>query len=268
MSEDQEQTNTSAPLLAAGRLLSALPKIASGVLGITAIAYVVGWRMSAAYYSELGARWAFDLMSIAQVARSAAWVVSLTAVLSAGCVMHFIAGHSTAKRLGRWAVFWMLSGCITWVLSDPPWGLLKTSWAHGFTFLTGLFWAIATGVSVGELTAILASGRRFEGYMPYLYDGIVVYGLIFAPGFIGQASAEFQGASASHLPLVTVLATSDSRPWRLVGPVGDQLLLILPSDDKAKRLFKLVSPTSLAFIESTEAHGVEAGNRPAPVARK
>ena len=211
--------------------------------------------MSAAYYSELGARWAFDLMSVAQVARSAAWGVSLTAVLSAGCVMHLIAGNSTVKWLGRWAVFWMLAGCITWVMSDPPWGVIKTSWAHGFTLLTGLFWAISTGVSVGELTALLASGRRFEGYMPYLYDGIVIYGLIFAPGFIGQATAEFQGASASHLPLVALVATPgtvDSLPWRLVGPVGDQMLLILPNDDKTKRLFKLVNPTTLAFVRSTE----------------
>lgn len=261
MSEDQATANATASVLAASRLFNALPKIASGVLGITAIAYVVGWRTSQAYYSELGAKWAFDLMSVAQVARSAAWVVSLTAVLSVVFVVHLIAGNFTLKSLGRWAVIWLGAGIVTWALSSSPWNLIKPPWAHAFLFLTGLFWAISTAASLGELTALLARGKRFDDYLPYLCDGILVYGLLFAPGFIGQANAEFEGANASQLPLVTI-ATNDSHPWRLVGPVGDQMLLIVANDDKAKRLFKLVGPATLDVIESTEPHVVNTDSHP------
>lgn len=40
-----------------GRIIGALPKLASGALGLVIIAYLVGWLRAESYYSAFGARW-------------------------------------------------------------------------------------------------------------------------------------------------------------------------------------------------------------------
>jgi hypothetical protein len=236
------------------KILGALPKIASGVVGITAIAYVLGWRIADAYFGQMGASWCVDLMTIQQITRYGALMVFFASFVCASCTKNLISGQTTQQKLNRWAAFWALSGLLISGLAGLHPHFISASIVMTAAEVAPLLIMASVGISVGELIAFFSTGKPAVSYFPLMYEAIILLGLFWTPVLLGTSHAEKDSGSSSTLPNIT-LTIADSRPWRLVGPIGDQLLIIVPNDDSKQRLFKLVSPSAVASIATSDTRG-------------
>ncbi|MEQ4902594.1 hypothetical protein [Enterobacter hormaechei] len=242
-------TNTDTTLRAAGSVLGLLPQITGLAVGFTGLAYIIGWKESSAYYRELGAPWASSMLTSVQIMQTS---ISLITIIFAIAFCSFVAlleNKAGMKGLRRWSIFFLVLASITYCSSFIFDKHVSSNLLVG---ITGFFWAIATGTTVGELIACLALRElKWSGYEVYLLYFILAFGIFYAPILTGESRAKIDADFTSNrLPTVR-LNENKINEWKLLGPCGDNFLLITQSTDKKGRLFKVVAAESISEIKAT-----------------
>jgi len=221
-------------------MLGLLPKIAGGVVGVTAIAYVLGLSASKAYFDSLGATWVIQLMSASQIMLQWSYLLIIMCVFAlAGIVAHL--NGARPRSIGLGAVVFAFFSVVLYCAGNYFEGHGSPSIAHKFFFFGSIVWAATAGLSVGEAAGYLALAAPPHMKILLVAQSLVWIGLFFVPQSIGSTAAARDGAmQESKLPGVQIQGSEQG--WKLVCAVGDRLLLMKLAEEKGDRKFRLIKP--------------------------
>ena len=74
--EDKESDNARI-IKAVSYVYGFLPQVAGSIVGLSAMAYFIGWRMLSAYYESLGAPWVKSLIPSTQIIQASVNIIFL-----------------------------------------------------------------------------------------------------------------------------------------------------------------------------------------------
>jgi hypothetical protein len=241
--------NLQTTIKATGVVLGLLPQLAGLIVGLTAVAYLVGWRETTAFYSVLGAPWATSLLTTSQVMTSSIWIVSGIGLFFVMSIYMLSQGAASSKSLRLWSIIFM---CIAGALYIAF--LLAPSNAGGLLAAgMSICWSWSTGLALGELVASLAANQvQWHAYHMYIIYFVVTFGLIYVSDTLGSTHAKtIVDTQGKHLALVVTGGLSSNTSWRLISPVNDKILLMQFANTNHKHMFVLASPENIRFIEAT-----------------
>lgn len=244
---EREQT-----LKSASAVYSLLRHIAGAVVGLSALAYLAGWREASAYYSKLGAPWVLSILSTAQIMQQSIELISVVAIFSFLSVLKLLNKASSADSFRHWSIYMM--GGATLLYGG---GLALKQWlgpgaAYVCSILAGIMWAISAGLTVGELIGRLTeTNLRWESRHLWLVYFAVWCGLFVAPDYMGRAQAEIDSnPKLSKLPVVNSSVLPSAGQWRLVSTFSGQALLSQLAEKKEDRRFRIIAITDISEIRS------------------
>jgi len=226
-----------------------LPQLAGLVVGLGAVAYVIGWREATAFYNGLGAPWATSLLTTSQVTRSSIWIVSMIGLFFVLSVYMLTQQSTSAKSLRLWSVLFMGIAAALYIVFFfvPP--------AAAGLFAAGMSmcWSCSTGLTLGELVASLATSKmQWHAYHVYLLYFVVTFGLVFVSDTLGSLRAktilETRGARLAEVKINGQINDSN---WRLVAPVGSELLVVSFPGNSDKHKFVITAVRNVNSIEAT-----------------
>lgn len=245
-------SNSDATKKSVSNIAELLGRLAGALIGLSAIAYFVGYRIESHYLSEAGASWALGLLSPSELIQEGQGVIVAITIFAVSSVMALMNDETTADRLRRkdlilTAIAVML--IIASVITSKYLG--NRSLDYGLALVAGLVWASAAGFTVGELIARLnASNHSWEGYHVNLLFFAYISALATAPYFIGANRAKLDfDPSTTSLPLATVGGTTQEE-WRVVRTIGENYLLVALSEDPTRRKFRIEEITSGVVVNS------------------
>lgn len=255
MTKDVEKLTSENAIRATNSVLGLLPQIASFVVGFSALAYICGWREVSAYYQELGAPWVLSLLSPSQIMQTSIWLISLIALICFLTTLQLIQGYAGQKGLRRWSIIFLAIALFLYAVPLVLEGHITSSTASTLVIATSVSWAISAGLTIGELIACLAQNNlRWGEYHMHLLYFIVLYGLFQAPSNMGTSRAQLASDPMfSKLPAVSFKLPGNTGEWRLVGPIGDRLLLLSIARKKEDRRFKLTTTDDINEIYTRSA---------------
>lgn len=241
---------------ATSALLGFFPQITGFVVGFSGLAYIAGWRELSAYYEVLGASWVLPILPASQIMQTSIWLITLITIITFFSILSLAEGNASQKGLRKWAIIWLIIGGVLYVGPIILEGYISLATANFIAAATSIVWAISAGLTIGELIACLALDKlKWGEYEILLIYFIVFYGFMQAPSNMGKTRAELDShVISSQLPKVSFVSTASFSEWRLVGPSGDKLLLVLLSKKPEDRRFKLVSPEVIGEISARRSH--------------
>ena len=235
------------------KTMRVLAQIFGLIVSLAPIAYFVGLIKSQAYYTAIGSPWASDLLTPLQIA-SSSWglmfaLVCLSAI-SIWAILERLINHSSAAS-------WAAVTCVTaTLLMSVPffsnYQLSPLSGASVHLMLPALLMLISAGISVGEIFILIQKNSfTFSGKALFIAISIAIIGLFFAPQKWGEYKGRLVIEDQERLPKVSLNNQFSKGEWRLVGAVGDSMLLIsAASQPKVDPTFKLTSPSDIDHISS------------------
>lgn len=241
--------NLPTTIKATAAVLGLLPQIAGLVVGLTAVAYLVGWRETTAFYNGLGAPWATAMLTSSQVMRSSIWIVGGIGLFFIMSVYLLSQGAASSKSLRLWSIIFMgVAGALYIAFQFTPpvvSGILAACMS--------ICWSWSTGLALGELVASLAANQvQWHAYHMYLIYFVVTFGLVYVSDTLGNVHArtivETQG---QHLAQAAMGGFPNHSSWRIISPVSDKFLLVQFNGTGNKHIFVLVSPANIQSIEAT-----------------
>lgn len=256
MTQDPRLPTSENTIRATSVLLGFFPQVTGFVVGFSGLAYITGWRELSAYYQVLGAPWILPILPASQIMQTSIWLITLITAITFFSVLSLVEGTASQKGLRKWAIIFLIFGGVLYVgpIILEPYISLAT--ANFIATATSIVWAISAGLTIGELIACLALNQlKWGDYEMVLIYFIVFYGFMQAPSNMGKTRAELDShVIYSKLPKVSFISTASFSEWRLVGPSGDKLLLVLLSKKPEDRRFKLVSPDVIGEIAARRSH--------------
>ncbi|MEY8709516.1 hypothetical protein [Mangrovibacter phragmitis] len=245
--------DTESTFRATSSFLGLLPQVAGLTVGLTALTYFTGWSEISAYYRELGAPWVTSLLTSAQIMQVSISSIVLLSTIAFLSVLALLQKNVSDKGLRRWSISLMFIAIAVYISALVLDNYKDEHVIHTFLNLSGFFYMLAAGTTVGELIACLALKKiKWGGYEVYLLYFVFFYGMSYIPSLMGESDARLDGNIVfTRLPSVN-LVSDTSGLWRLVGPCGDKLLLISLGADKQGRLFKLVDTQGVVEISTSD----------------
>lgn len=242
---DSEQT-----FRAAVDVLRLLPQFVGILVSVSAVAYFAGLREATAYFSYLGASWAVSLLSSTDIVQRSIPLIYPIAVTIFLVVVGLLDTSATSSGLRRLSLAIGIACVIALFvpLISEPW--ISPLAAHVSSYIAGVLWAVLAGLGVGQLIARRKEGdTHWQAYHLWMVYLVILYGLWMAPDQMGRSRAELDAhARESLLPRVTSSQLPDTEIWRLVGPLGNQMLVMRPSDEPKHRVFRIVENSDLSEI--------------------
>jgi hypothetical protein len=254
MTKEERKLSTENTIEATGSIVGLMPKIAGFVVGLSGLAFIVGWLEASAFYQEFGAEWVLPLLSSTQIIRTSVSLISLIALSTLLSVYGLTQGIASEKGIRRWGFTFGGLAISALIASFAAEGSLSPSAVNVLAWGAGALMAIFAGLTIGELVARLATDKLFWGkHHIWLLQYVVVFGLVLAPNTIGRAHSKMKSDPfSSRLPTVSFSSPGVHGEWRLVGAVGDRLLLVSLASKKENRRFKLAGASDISEIFATE----------------
>lgn len=243
-------------LRAAGEVGALLPRLASVGIGLSFVAYFVGWREAEAYFSTVGAPWVISLIGASRFLYLSGPLVG-GVLLCAFFSVHAL-GTETVGVKGLWrcsiGAFLLATLLIVFKVLVPPTafsprGLWYLALAAGFCFAIGAGGVV--GLVVGRLKESEMRWTVSHAYMIYI---AVFAGLYTMPALMGSARARHDLASMEdRLPAVRLLSSTTYENWRLVEAVNESALLIDRQAVSGRPLFRIVKMTEISSVNAIES---------------
>jgi hypothetical protein len=253
MTDIANRPSSAQAMQATSQILGVLPKIAGLVLGLTAVAYYIGWAVSRSYYDELGASWVLELLTASQIMHRGMAPIALTLTIFFLSIFMQVKGVGTKLTYMKWGLFFGLLGFLCWFASDRPFDWISIQVANHLLALSGLFLCFFAGLLLGEMALSLALSPRDTtdyGDLADITHLLILITIFWTPQIFGSASARLATATDSvEFPTVAI-SSAIAMQWRLVGAVGDELLLVSNAEFPDSRQFRLVEPINLVSIET------------------
>lgn len=231
-----------------GKMLSIFPRIASLLVGFTALVYFVGWRESTAFYQEMGAPWASELLTTPQVMHAGESLVLMSILPIVISAMVLMGGQGSIKSFIAWQLLFLVASFIFLVAQTLPDDWVGQGKKDLFLYISSFCYALLLGTAVGELLAYISFGRgiRHKDWTDFI-NLAVFFAMLNAPTYLGQARARAEvNAPVSEKKLVCVSRLDCS--WHVAGVVGDKLLAF-KSGEKG-RVFKIFETQAVDLITS------------------
>lgn len=235
------------------------------IAGVTAIGYFAGSRQTSAYYRELGAPWASELLTPFQIAQASLGVLG-PLLVGALLSLYLLVESATSQRgLRRWSISSFILSMLLYTAALLSEDHLSSYVCHFLIMGAALIMSFSIGFTIGELIAVLALNElKWDGYGIYLLLIIIIYGLSWAPRNWGESLGRMRVERIGSLPQAFLDSSSNAQKWRLLSPVGDKFLLISSEGDNTNRLFRLVSTDSVQAIAGTSGYGFKPINGTKP----
>lgn len=233
-------------------LADALARVAGVLVGLSALAYFVGYQIESNYLSQAGASWVLGLLSTSDLVREGQAVILTVGITLFIAIMNLFEKDSSPEKLRRKDL--LLSGVSLALLAiayftSKYWGNHKIDYLLSIS--AGALMAAAAGFTIGELIAHLdESMNNWSGYHLYLLLFFYFSAIAMAPHFIGTNRAKLDlEPSISSLPAATISGEAAGK-WRLMRTVGDNYLLVSLFENPASREFRLVPISPSVVIAS------------------
>ncbi len=240
--DDDKDKHATLTIRAVASLSSLVAQLGGALIGLGAVAYVIGYQYLAAYYAD-DAHWVRSLYGAGDIIRAGAVVTSVVALGGLLTIMRLGAGSWTAAGLEKCVLILGAVGSISLALSFLPKTILPPSIALHVSLAGGVLVAASAGLDIGQLIARLKdSGIEWKSAHFDLLWGIYVAAIVLAPPIVGGAQAEIDfDPKLSKLPFVSKIGLNDQ--LRLVTALGDKLLVVSLSDVPEKRTYRLLTTT-------------------------
>ena len=237
-------TPTLSPSLqAASLVIQRIITTASSLIGLGALAYIIGWQESSTYFSNFGAPWVTNLLSTARIMQTSAWVAWISIFFMLSCIISLAEG-ATHKSMRWQAIITLGIGiCLT---SLDAFELLTVS-LKARALLMGLgaiLFAISTGFTLGEVIARFKEDKfRWSAYHLYLLIFSISLAFNWSPTKMGEARAKLSMDSQStSLPVVELTNVDSQHTWHLLDVTDGNAMMGFPPFDKEAPLIKSICP--------------------------
>lgn len=186
------------------RILNTLPRIASLVIGVTALGYLVGWLYAKEYFKVFGATWLLSELSTSELLSYS--------VIPIGFLLFFLYLATLDLEQSDWTEKWMsavvkygFAILITIFVFQVVFDILnqRTLYvfgSHAFALAMYLYAVSSFGLLVIQFRKPKFKWNLLSTYLTY---GILLGGLYFAPLYLGKAKG-YSDIDPSHtsLPIV------------------------------------------------------------------
>jgi len=213
------------------------------VLGVSAVAYLIGHNYLSAYFGVVEAPWALSYFTSDQIAREGIGITLLVAIIFLLSLIGLMKGTSSSDSLEKWAKWLAAIGAVPLIVAIAgPYIYLSAKISTSLSIIAGVSFAISAGATLGELVGRLRdSNSEWKGHHLSLIMFIYLFAVAQAPSVSGRAKAEIDmNVGESALPYIAKEGETVGE-WRLVRPLGDKLLIVALKKAASTRTFKLVS---------------------------
>lgn len=213
------------------------------VLGVGAIAYLIGHNYLSAYFGVAEAPWALTFFTSDQVAREGIRITSLVAVAFLLSLIGLMNGTSSSRSLEKWAKWLAFIGFVPLAAAISGYFFdLSAKVSFLLSTIAGISFATSAGATLGEIVGRLKdSSSEWKGHHLTLILFVYLFAVVQAPSVSGQARAETDmSVNESSLPYISKEGEKAGE-WRLVRPLGDKFLIVALKKEGLPRIFKLVS---------------------------
>ena len=242
-----DNTSTSKTLASFSEMLA---RAAGALVGLSALAYFVGYEIESNYLSQVGARWALGMFSTSELVQKGLVIIipaGLTLFLS---IVQLFETDGAARKLGKIditlniiSVMLLIGAFVSSKYFENP------KFDYTLSLLAGMLFAAAAGFTLGELIGRLDESKRiWDDYHFYLIFCFYFSAGIMAPHLMGKSSAKLDiDPSTTALPLVAVDG-EEAGKWRLMRIIGDKYFLVVMVENPSSRKFRLVPISSSLAI--------------------
>ncbi len=182
-------------ILGAGRLLQGIPKIVGFVVGLTGLAYLIGWIYARSYYKEFGALWLFREIPISTILGFSWWPLSIIVVLAYLGITDLSEGRQDIEIVTTKRFKWSLS-----TLKYGMWAFVVLSIASFFfmhyevmivsMIVKVLLIAVMFGITTGAIETIVVllsyPNVKVNIQLVVLSYIVILFGFYFAPSHLGE----------------------------------------------------------------------------------
>ena len=271
MNDLMERPDRGRAIEGVGKMLGIFPRIASLLVGFTALVYFVGWRESTAFYQEMGALWASELLTTPQIMHAGERLVVMSILPIVASAMVLIDGRGSIKSFITWQLLFLIASFVFIIAQTLPDSWLSQGTKDVFLYMSSFCYALLLGTAVGELLAIISFGReiKHKDWSNFTYLAVILF-MLYAPTYLGQARARAEvNAPISEKNVVCVSRIDCS--WHVAGIAGDKLVAF-KSGEKG-RVFKIFETQAVDSITSASvpktadrSHGAKIRGNPSTAA--
>ena len=234
-------------------LSDTLARVVGLLVGLSGLAYFVGYRIESHYLSQAGASWVLGHLSTSEIIREGQVVILAVGFTLFLSIINIFERNTSSEKLKQKD---LIFSCISFALLGAAY-LTSKYWDnyaldYGLSILAGIIWAAAAGFTIGELIVCLnESKRNWNEYHLKLLFFAYISAIASAPYFIGSNKANLDlEPKVSTLPVVTITG-EEAGKWHLMRTVGDNYLLVTLVEKPAAREFRLVPISPTVVISST-----------------
>lgn len=249
---DAKELEKVAVIAAGARLFSQIPQLAGMVAGLTAFAYLIGWREVSAYYAHLGAPWAAGLLPSSVVMQTS--VDSIT-VLAMTCFFSFhlySSGSIGSKGLLRALMVSTAIAIVAVAISALGHKWFSADIVNKSAKAAAGMWAVYAGLMFTFLIVGLAEkGLQWDAHHLLLAYLVLFIGCWAAPAQLGKARAMVDAdPAASALPTVLTKDLPHGPRWKLVAAIEGHLFLLQPANGSLPSRFRLAKSDEVDFVHA------------------
>ncbi len=250
---------TRKPILhGAKRLLHNLPKLATGIVGLSGFAYIIGWAYAQAYFSTFGASWVQSDVPILMLMGYSWWPVVI--VLFFAFIGIKDLAETEKETLLEFSPRFKAS---VFVVNHGRWFFIAISIAdpllanHGYSTaarilsMVNVFIIVALATCTLELLAFRLSNSdlRVNLHLASLTYLIIAIGLYYAPSQMGRnAALKDKNLETSSLPMVK-LRDEPKTEYFLLLSSGERLYVFPAKYDSKYPPVKIVNGTNINSIQ-------------------
>ena len=223
------------------RIINALPRIASLIVGSTAFAYLIGFIYAKAYFEVFGATWLVTELSTGSLLSNSLVPIAFLLFLCYLAILDLEEKDETEKwmsavvRYGRIII-------ISFIVLQVTLHLLKLRTV--FVIISYIFAAASFGLLVIKLKEPKFKWNLSSTYLTY---GILIGGFYFAPSNMGTARGYVDiNPSTSKLPIVQL--RDNEKEFRLVYHKNDTYYIFLQENTEEYPNILLIDKSQIKAI--------------------
>lgn len=228
---------------------------ASALVGLGAIAYLVGWRETQSYYSTIGAPWVASLLSPSRMMQTSSWILWITLTFAFSSIFSIADSHTTHHGIRCWAIALLGAGLSLQVIDSLPLDQLSAGLKASLLSLGALCFAASAGLTLAEVVArYKEDGFRWHSYYLWLFFFVVLLTLSWAPSRMGEARARLaMQLTSTSLPQVELAVPDSTASWRLLEVTDNSAILLSLGTTASQNRFRVVNLSEMKAVGSTSA---------------
>lgn len=236
------------------RLFRQLPASISLLLGLSGLAYVVGWFAARAYLTEFGAEWLLPEMSTATLLGYSWLPILWTTFFAYIGICDLVGTHKEkfdAGKIRRFIRWFILLTVVSSIAS-----YFKTQYQAVLAFLSAIVVVVLAGATIEISVLHFGTPRKTSDTSTlHLAWGILTFAVYLAPTQIGRARAlEDLDLKNSKMGIITT-ANNEGPTLRLLHANGERIYAVELGETPEAREIRILPVTSVISIRKPKGKG-------------